>query len=115
MEEQIKVGSEVPELKLLTQKTAYGFSVILLTICLLFGLYKKIFEKNQKKNAPDLINIISKKAVNNKSALLVVEVLGSKYLLSQSAERLEMISEIFQKEDKDSYDVFEKDLKKINA
>lgn len=115
MEEQIKVGSDVPELKLLSQKTAYGFSVVLLTICIFFGIYKKLFERNLKKNAPELINIISRKAVSSKNALLVVEVMGSKYLLAQSSERLEMISEIFQKEEKDSYDVFEHDHRKANG
>lgn len=114
MEQQIKVGSDVPELELLTQKTAYGFSVVLLTICLFFGLYKKLFEKNQKTNTLNPINIIAKRAINNKSALIMVEVLGSKYLLSQSTDKLELISEIFAKEEKDSFFDYEKDFKKAN-
>ncbi len=87
------IGSDVPELKILTQKTAYGFTLCLLFLSIGLLVYKKTVLRNDSSQH-NLINIISRKNLSPKTALVLVEIEGNKYLLSQNTEKIELLSEI---------------------
>ncbi len=91
---------EFPSLTLLTQKTFFSLGALSLLLLLATGTAKRFSGKRAKVATAHEISILSRKAVGSRQALILVSVGEQKFLLSQGAEQLQLISEI---EDSNSF------------
>jgi flagellar biogenesis protein FliO len=89
------VGSSLPSFSSLASDMFKGLIYCGAAIFIFVSLLKK-FTKQPTGEQSNPISIISKKSLNSKIALLVVEAEGQKFLLSQSAEDVKLLSTIEQ-------------------
>ena len=78
----------------LGQRTISGVTFGVLFLLLMFGGWKKLVDKQSKVATENKIEIISKRAVSQKTALLIAAVDGRRFLIAQGAEQLTLLSEL---------------------
>ena len=76
----------------LATKTARSTLFFIGGLLVVVGVIKKV--KRKQDGAIDLISIQSRKAIGPRSALLIAEVEGKRYLLAQSADTVNFLTEI---------------------
>ncbi|MFN8392308.1 MAG: flagellar biosynthetic protein FliO [Bdellovibrionota bacterium] len=86
------VGSEVPKIEALSQKSMLGLGSMMVMFLLAVGAYKKVMEKRGGQPTVNQIQILSKKPVGPRHALLLVEVEGQRFFLAQTAETMNLIA-----------------------
>jgi flagellar biogenesis protein FliO len=88
------IGSAVPKLAALSEKSMWALGSITLVFLLCAGVYKKVAEKRGLLNNVNLISIVSRKPLGPRQALLLVEVEGQRFFIAQGSETVQLISPI---------------------
>ena len=94
--EKIKIGSELNGFQPQLQRTFQALLTVSCLILLGFGAYKKFGPRffGGKSNDTTLISIVSRHPFGPRSALLVADVAGQRFLLSQTNDDLRLLSRL---------------------
>jgi flagellar biogenesis protein FliO len=88
-----KIGQGVTDFKESAGSAARTVCYFMAGLLLAFGVWKKI---NDKKNSgqPKLISIVSRTQLSAKAGLLIAEVEGERFLLSQTPDQISFITKL---------------------
>lgn len=87
-------GSALPSMGSLTQKTFMSLGALSLLLLLAAGTYKRFAEKRGITQRQYDIEILARKPVGPKHALLLVSVEGQRFFIGQGTETFTLISEM---------------------
>ena len=95
-DEKIKIGSELTGFQPQLQRTFQALLTVSCLILLAFGAYKKFGPRffGGKSNETTLISIVSRHPFGPRSALLVADVAGQRFLLAQTNDDLRLLSRL---------------------
>lgn len=82
-----------PSLSDLFARVFKGLLYCVATILLCVSLYRRFFE-TQAPKSDELIKLLGKKTIAPKTALLVIETAGQKFLLSQTQDQVALLAEL---------------------
>jgi len=85
-------GEDVPNLGAMASDSVKGLLYILAPLLLGVTLYKRYATKSNPSVEKNKITICSRRAIGPKTALLVVDVEGNRFLLSQSNDDVKLLS-----------------------
>ena len=88
------LGSELPDFSQAAGKTSkVTFYLVAVILSLLYG-YKQIKLRNQPLSDQSLIEILARKSVSSKTALIIVKAEERKFLLSQNGDDLSLLADL---------------------
>ena len=88
------IGSQLPSMGSLAQKTFMSLGALSLVLLLAAGTYKRFAEKRGVTQRQHEIEILARKPVGPKHALLLVSVEGQRFFIGQGTETFTLLSEI---------------------
>ncbi len=91
---QAQIGTSVPEFGMLARKTAFSLAGLTLFFLLVTGTFKRFAKSRGTLRSEHEIEVIARRPVGQRQALLVVAVDGRKFLLSQGTEDIRLVSEL---------------------
>jgi len=88
------IGTEAPEFGTLAKKTSYSLAALTIFFLLATGTIKRFSKKSTASDSGLEIEILSRKNLGPRQALMVVSVSGRSFFLSQSPEQVTLLSEL---------------------
>ena len=88
------IGSQVPDTGSLTQKTMMTLGALSMMFLLVTGTFKRFAAKRNGGKGGASIEVLCRKPVGQRHALLLVEVEGQRFFIGQGSETFTLISEL---------------------
>ena len=89
-----QLGTEVPQIGMLAKKTGYSLAALTLMFLLATGTIKRFSKRGSAAKSAHQIEVVARKNLGPRQALLVVSIDGRKFFLAQGNENVTLISEL---------------------
>lgn len=106
------IGADVPPISMLAKKTGYSLAALTLLFLIATGTIKRFSTRRGGTNSTHIIEVVARKNLGPRQALLVVSLNGRKFFLAQGTDNVSLISELsdehaFDDELDDSFEILE--------
>jgi len=88
------IGTEVPQMGALAQKTGFSLAALTLLFLVATGTIKRFSAKKGGTNSGQQIEVLARKNLGPRQALLVVAFGGRKFFIAQGTETTSLLSEL---------------------